>query len=429
MKRINYTCLIFLFLFFLPFYASAGTTIAIFMAGANDLERFTTANLNEIKALAVGQDVTIFVQLENRKGTFRYMYENNNLVLINHLDPLLKPINNTGDPQTVIDFAAFCIRARPGNDLIVVFWDHGTGPLEPYPSRAVEFDDLCTVVTTRAYHLFKRISDPFFIELPEPTWKGLCFDDRHKSFITESKLDYCLKTISQILGKKIDMVIYDTCLEANVSTAYITARYANYMCASEEVVLARGINYTKTFTSLCNTPLTMHEFARNVVRAYEDTYKNIFHSYTFSAFDLQFVDQLEENINALANLLIQAIKEQHKSSVIDIIKTCRSSRMCTSFDQTDYIDLADFYTNLLKHVNDFQMKRKNKSTIQKVSSTLKDGLSIIKRLVIASGAGPKKARAQGISIYFPHNKIHPSYKRSLFAQKSNWISFLITMLN
>ena len=232
-----------------------------------------------------------------------------------------------------------------------------------------------------------------------------------------------------MLNKKIDMIIYDTCLEANVYTMHITARYADYMCASEEVVLARGINYTKTFTSLCTQPLTMYDFAQLVVKAYEDTYKNIFHSYTFSAFDLQFATQLEENINTLANLLIQAIKEQYKNSVIDTIKACRSSRMCTSFDQTDYIDLADFYTNLLKNVQEFQLKKKSKSLLQKISNTLKDGLSIVKRLIIASSAGPKKARAQGVSIYFPHNKIHPSYKRSLFAQKSNWTSFLITMLN
>lgn len=428
MKRIQYAFLLSFSLLIIPRWAAAGTTVAVVMAGANDLERFTTANLNEIKALPPSSDIAIFVQLENRKGTFRYKYENNNLTLINSLDQHLKPMNNTGDPQTVIDFLLSCIRAYPENRLIVVFWDHGTGPLAPYPSRAVEFDDLCTIVAARAYNTLQKVSNPFFLDIPEQAWKGICFDDRFRSFLTEEKLDRCFSVVSQY--HPIDMVIYDTCLEANICTAHVTSKYVRYMCASEEVVLARGIHYTETFTPLCINPsLSLLDFAHHVVGAYEKTYKNNFGSYTFSALDLSYERALEANVDTLAQLLIQAIKDQQKNSVIEALRTARSPRVCTSFDQTDYVDLGHLYNNILTHLKDFQLKKKNKTLINNIAATLKNGLAILNQLVIVSSVGPKKSHARGISIYFPVHKVHPSYKQSVLAQKSSWTTFLMTMFN
>ena len=49
---------------------------------------------------------------------------------------------------------------------------------------------------------------------------------------------------------------------------------------------------------------------------------------------------------------------------------------------------------------------------------------IIENIVIANVSSPYLTRAKGISIYYPNNKIDPSYLRTKFAQENLWLDFI-----
>ena len=110
-----------------------------------------------------------------------------------------------------------------------------------------------------------------------------------------------------------------------------------------------------------------------------------------------------------------------------MLRKCKSTQFCTCFDEPSYIDLGDFYLNLLKHIQHITLQNKSlEATLQNnLSEALQQGLSIIPRLVIENRVGQKLRRAQGISIYFPEHSIAHNYLKSPFALSNNW-SFLLT---
>jgi hypothetical protein len=56
--------------------------------------------------------------------------------------------------------------------------------------------------------------------------------------------------------------------------------------------------------------------------------------------------------------------------------------------------------------------------------TLAQGCSLIKEIVFANTVGDNLRHAKGLSIYFPENRIHYSYRTTPFALTNEWMSFM-----
>ncbi len=207
--------------------------------------------------------------------------------------------------------------------------------------------------------------------------------------------------------------------------------YVDYYVASQEVELGIGYKYDALVAPLVNDIVCCgEELACHFVQSYKEYYSPKIDFYTHVAIDLSYAQALENNIDALAQLLLYGLQHQKNKSVKEAIRLSRHKKYCIRFNEPTFIDLGNFYHNLLTHIDSCSLKT-NQGPIfkQKLSQILSQGLDLIKVAVKANEVGSKHEQACGISIYFPEFVIHRSYKRNAFAKRTNWLNFLQTYVS
>lgn len=424
-------------------------TIILYMAADNDLYPFASQNLSQMKEIGSNKYLNILVHLDikvpGKEKVTKWLYIEKNKIIQIGEDAKL----NSGSDETFANAVLRAINDYPSEHLAVLFWNHGSGDLNPVlkktinPAylfkynpdtnmidldRSIDFIDFIDMLGENINDDTPAISNP-------KRDRGICFDETFRSYLDDEKLMRALtKIVAARNGKKIDLVIFDACLMAGTGTTWIMSQFANYMVASEEVVLGPGYNYRTALIPFANGTSDSGEIAKALVACYEQTYSKITNDYTHSAYDLSQFKKISENIDLVAKLLIKALATQRDNSVKNVIKICRSRYMCTCFDEKSYIDLFNLYSNLLSKLNDLNFTNKKEGEVlrQALSNALKDGLVLAKTFIIANVCGNNLSRAQGISIYFPefktNNPHHASYQNTEFAKNSSWLNFLQTYL-
>ncbi len=416
-------------------------TVLLYMAADNDLYPFATQNLAQLKEVGSNENLNILVHLDIKvpgkdKVTKRLYVEKNKILQIGPDAKL-----NSGSDETFANAALWAIENYPSEHFAIIFWNHGSGDLNPVLRKTINPAYLFKYnPETNMIDLDRSISFIDFIDMigdddQKPAARrqdrGICFDETFHSYLDDEKLMRALtKICAARKGKKIDLVIFDACLMAGTGTACIMSKFADYMVASEEVVLGPGYNYRAAMAPFSQGRESSREIAMSLVACYEQTYNNITNDYTHAAFDLAQFDKIHKNIDSVANLLASALATQRDGSVKNIIKACRSRYSCTYFDEPSYIDLFHFYANILKKLDDmtFIKKREGDALRRDIADTLREGLELAKVFIIANVCGSNLSKARGISIYFPefktNNPHHASYARTEFAQHSSWLPFL-----
>ena len=106
------------------------------------------------------------------------------------------PLASMADPETLTDFVRWSTEKYPAKRYALVLWDHGGGS-----KTGIFIDELFDNDIMYLWELGSAIRDT---------------------------------------GTKMDLVLFDACLMANLETAFILKDYAEYMVASEEVVVGQG---------------------------------------------------------------------------------------------------------------------------------------------------------------------------------------------
>ncbi|MBP7854460.1 hypothetical protein KAZ82_00825 [Candidatus Babeliales bacterium] len=413
-------------------------TLIVYIAADNDLYPFAWKNIKQLEQVGSNEHLNIVVQLNTPGSTTptkRYLVKKGRRILIQDNNQTLSKLNS-GSPQTLIDCARWAVQHYPANHYAMVFWNHGSAAIDPIFTKTINPCDLfyCDPID----HMLKIDRGISYMtllsQLTQNKWyvsdkRGICFDDNFKSYINNTELDFALSEIyNNILNKKkLDLVIFDACLMSMIEISSIIQKYANYMAASEEVVYGTGQNYDLMLRPFLQGSISPRDFAKHVVLAYEQTYQKIINDYTFSALDLSIEPLLEANIDHVANLLKEALTYQINHSVSNMLRKCKSTQFCTCFDEPSYIDIGDFYLNLLRHLQHISLKNKQQESVlqNELAQLLKEGLNIIQNLTIQNRTGQKLQRAQGLSIYFPEHSIATNYLKSPFAICNSWSQLLM----
>lgn len=413
--------------------------LIVYMAADNDLRSFAARNIKQMASIGSNEHLTILAHLDirvtgNKKITRRYYVEKDKIIHVNVDDPSTQKMDS-GDPQTLISCCKWAIENHPADHYALVFWNHGTGILDPSSGRVFNSSELF-MFNPLSNKLELDRSVPFmdFVTLvnarknEELKQRGICWDDSTGNFLNNQKLESALNTICQesLGGKKFDLIGFDACLMSMIEVASLVKNYAHVMVGSQEVELGSGWNYQMVLSPFVDTAPTPKEFAQHITTIYSDTYNKITNDYTQSAVDLDNINELETNVDVVAKLLLECFKYQKGKSVKNAVKTSRNKLLCTHFDEPTYIDLHHFYTNLLLNLKYFSFDddAKAQTSLNSLKAALADGCTLIKKLVLANVAGKNLSNAMGISIYFPLAKIHPSYRKAPFAQSNAWIDFL-----
>ncbi len=443
----------------------AQTTFIVYMAADNDLRSFAARNIKQMAAVGSRKDLHIAVHLDirlagNKKITRRYYIKENKILHINAQDPDTQRMDS-GQPETLISCCQWAIESYPAEDYVLIFWNHGTGILDPVHGRIINPTELFTYNPTinmleldRSVSILGQIHNEArneeehaqeileilehgqrltnqeeveeILQTNDP--RGICWDDSNGNFLDNQKVDYALEVIRNtcLNGNKFSIIGFDACLMAMVEVANLLSKHAHIMVGSQEVELGTGWNYQKVLEPFAYGALNKRDFARHIVHVYAETYNKITHDYTQSAVNLDDLAYLEQNISEVADLLIEALKLQKNKSVHNAIRASKNKLLCTHFDEPSYIDLHHLYVNLeqnLKHFSFMQAEQGNR-LVQQLRRALDHGRAIIRKLVLANVTGKNLSQAQGISIYFPERRMHSSYPKTLFTQTTSWAQLL-----
>ncbi len=416
-------------------------TIILYLAADNDLGPFAVRNIKQMANIGSTSSANVLIHLDiktvgRKKVTRRFYVEKNKLVQVNVDDPITQKMDS-GDPQTLISCFKWASHDFPAQKYALILWDHGTGPLDPVTGRIFNANELFTYnACTNKLELDRSIGFLEYISIVEHLstieQRGICWDDSTGNYLTNQKLEFALKTICSecLQGKKISMLGFDACLMNSIEIASMAKKYADLMVGSQEVVLGSGWNYQKVLDPFSKGSLTADKFAQHIVYAYDDAYHVVTNDYTQAALNLEGIDTLEQQINSIALILMECLKKQVHGSVKKSIQASRNKRICTHFDEPSYIDLHHFLCNIQQNLGQFKLSNSSEEATLKrnLKQKIEETKKIILATVIANKTGSNLKNATGISIYFPEQRIHSSYKKTAFAATNYWLSFLTVYL-
>ncbi|CAN5204828.1 N/A [soil metagenome] len=428
----NYAALLLIAAIFQPLNAKQAKkpwTVIVFAAADNNLRDFAPRNQKQMSLVGSNEHVNMLMHMDirlsgSKKISRRYYIEKNNPVQIEMTE---KGPMDSGDPSTLISACRWAIEEYPAEHYMLVLWNHGTGIIDPYGRRQFDTNFMFHYnADTNNFELDRTVG---FIDLIEALDdRGICWDDSSGNYLTNQKLEQALNEIvtNQLDGKKFDIIAFDACLMSMLEVANITKNYATIQVSSQEVEPGPGWKYDEALSIFANKNPDKREVATNIVNAFAKAYKPSgnhpgFIDYTQSAIDLTVVDELERNVNELADILIRALDSDKAHIYKNLIATSRAKKNLTHFNEPTYVDLHHLYTNLLKNLRE-HFKNMDLLNMQ-LLRCLDTGLALFKKVVIHSVSGSNLPNARGISIFFPEKRIHPSYKKANFA-KNNWINFL-----
>ena len=248
---------------------------------------------------------------------------------------------NLGDPDTLSNFLKYSYENYKANKYDLILYDHG-GAID-----------------------------------------GAIYDDISKDNLTLEDMETALKNSPFNGNKKLDAVLFRTCLNGTIELANLFYPYANYLIGSEEV--SYGSNYTSVlnFINDLKGNDSGKEFGIKFVEAYEQQMSKMFSFddliYTYSVIDLSKIPK----INELLGTYIQNVDLSNNYNAISKIRAnmYQYGVESPSYDMVDLYDLAN--------------------GMKSYSSNATALMNSIKDAVVYTYAN--NSYSHGLSVYFPYN--------------------------
>lgn len=389
-------------------------TILLYLDADDDvLEEDIFIDLNEVELAGSTEQVQILAQLDRFKGAFDgdgdwtstkrfFVTQDNDLEALGSEEIEDLGEADMGDPQTLVDFAAWGISNYPAEKYALILSDHGSG----WPGGWSDPDPV-------------EGSELYLIEIVQ-----------------------ALDAIQQVSGQKLELFGMDACLMSQIEVYTAVQPYAHFAVASEETEPALGWAYASWISKLEDDP-TMDggEVARNIVDSYivedtrvlddaarlkafgastaEEVVKQFGGEITLSAVDLEKLPEMLAALNNLTN----AMSELDQATVAEARTYSQAYTNIFSQNQpSPYIDLGHF-GNLLAQI----------SESPEVASASEALNAAIQQTLLAEKHGGKRPGSTGFSIFFPVSSLYQAENYGAqdyvllverFAQATSWDEFL-----
>lgn len=415
------------------------TTVLLYIAGRNDLDRFVRYNLSQLESIGTNNNITFLIDLHTiQKGvpiSQRFIVYKNRLVQVGNDKQF-----DSGSAETLISACTWAFTHFPADTKVLILWNHGTGGLEPDYRTAVNPAELYTFnPKTNLIELNRTIGFMDYLELCNTAGhRGICFDNATKRYLSNRDVGQALRTVCNTCfnGQPFDIVSCDACLMAGIEPIYSLKprgepSVARYFVASQEVVLATGYPYNTLFAATAANPQNAEQLARHFVAKFAQHYLQITQDYTQSAIDMSQIELLYDAIDLIAQLLITGMKQEANNSVHNLISICSSKDRCTHFDEPSYKDMYHLFDNMRSLVSTITLTNAHDTRAyrEQLATALTAACTLLKRVVIVNAAGRNLAQATGLSIYLPAKHMHSSYAHTDFGSTSQWTAMLRTYLN
>ena len=317
---------------------------------------------------------------------------------------------NMGDPDTLMDFAAWAIETYPADKHVLIMSDHGAG------------------------------------------WIGGWFDDdpTQGSMLVLDDISSALEEIRERTGiGKFELIGLDACNMGMLEVYSMLADHARFAVASEEYEPGVGWAYNHFLGELAGKPeINGADLGKAIVDGYidrdmrildDDSRKAMLASVgvkneysaeviaeklgedlTISAVDLSALDPLHTSLNALLvhmKEMDQSLFAEARSHAQPFVNIFHDDLPSPLIDLGSFLDLV-----------------KEKSGDKKLSKLVDDVKIAIEKSTISERRGPNRPGASGISIYYPisqhyftqtiYSQDNYPIQTSAFSEASLWDDFL-----
>jgi hypothetical protein len=397
-------------------------TVAVWVAGDNNLASFGETDLTEMKKVGSNDDVAIVAQFDRMgdEQTRRYVLQKDTELEDDKVADLGE--TNTGDPSVAVDFFTWAFREWPSEKRLAVIWNHGSG---------IDEADIYARVATRGLRIERRPAADddaiararvrevassghrralFATTLEKAVHsRAIAYDDTARDFLDNAELKRVLEEVVQQTGAPIDVLGFDACLMNLVEVAYQLRGTVNHIVGSEEVEPGDGWPYDHVIGELAADPdLAPREAASRFVQKYMDSYRAD-EAVTQSAVDVQQADAVAQAASAFAESCVGLLADdQQFGGFSKAVKNAQRFRM------KDFVDLGDLCGRVASP--------SVPADVREAAGRVNDALFGDKPFVIASGRkGDSVEGATGTAVYFPIvGDVQVAYDELDFGHDTAW---------
>jgi Clostripain family len=398
-------------------------TVAVWVAGDNNLESFGETDLGEMKHVGSSDEVAVVAQFDRMgdEQTRRYFLRAGTPLDDDVVGELGE--TNTGDPAVAIDFFTWAFGEWPSEKRLAVIWNHGSGideadiyarsvtrGLRIERGAAPDGDDTIPRARIREVASSGHRRALFATTVDRAVHsRAIAYDDTARDFLDNAELKRVLEQVVERTGAPIDVLGFDACLMNLVEVAYQLRGTVDHIVGSEEVEPGDGWPYDGVLSELTATPeLTGKEAAARFVQKYMDSYRGD-EAVTQSAVDVSRAAAVAETTSAFADACIPLVESREDFG--DFSKAVKNAQR---FRMKDFADLGDLCTR----VGTPSMP----AGVQDAASKLRDVLFGDSPFVIASGRkGAGVEGATGTAVYFPIvGDVQVAYDELDFGRDTAW---------
>lgn len=290
---------------------------------------------------------------------------------------------NTGDPQTLIDFARWSMENYPAEHYYLAIDNHGAG------------------------------------------LGGMAWDETDNANISNAELFTALKEITNNGQQTIDVLAYESCLMGLYENAYDMRHFADYLFSFETISFASRASYP---SYLGDSRFTSDATGRDLgTIMFEIYYNNVREPYVLSLVDLAQVDALHSAVDSWSSAIRSTLPNER-----DAILAARSDAQKIDTNNDGELSDVDNVVDLWHVADRLAARGVAESESNALKATLESAVILHNQ---RSSSQLNYANAKGLGIYWPLNSnidgLYSAYTNgSLYNSSASgvWDDFLSDLL-
>jgi Clostripain family len=235
-------------------------TVAVYMAGDNNLDNNGKLDLAEMKKVGSTADINVVAQFDSLSAgskTTRYEISKGPIAKLAKDAKQKLGTQNTGDPQSLIGFIDWVATNYPAEHYLLVLWNHGQG-----------WDDTDIFADSRSassrlprtdalrHALFRTSVMKAEKGSRQEIMRAILIDDNSKDFLDNIEMKKVLQAAKTKLGQKLDIFGMDACLMNQAEVIYQVRANTLFAVGSELTEPLDGWPYTDILSKLAKNPST-----------------------------------------------------------------------------------------------------------------------------------------------------------------------------
>src|ERR1041385_1017357 len=430
-------------------------TIMIYMAGDNNLAVDMAYAMEQIKGVAAtgADNPNLFVYYDGNSPAIptlycdfsepgKARYVRSYMVPDKPFQVPKKGNENAANPRSILNFVDWCVnKVEVENDNgEITFGRRAQKYALIFSGHSLGFQDI---------GLFKDETSGKSLKMSDfyDMLQGLVSSKRELQEIAESHnwLNEDRKLENELLGKKLDILGFDSCVMGMLEVGYQFNAVAKTMIASEGSVPSAGWTYAKILGCLAgehNRDADTREVAAQFVKEFihsQDSYTVGGVSVDMAAWDLGRLNHLADAFIGLSEALIDCFEDpatriyrQMERVILHVHWKCQSYMYDQNVDLGDFCELLDRECGLIAEEigggDDVQL-------LERVQRECRNVLKELQKAVILSGfSGGGYQYSNGVSVFFPWSReayevSRKNYESLSFAKevkrdRLSWTDFL-----